>query len=160
MYGKLNAILRSKLAMWGITLFAIVLFCITATLASGLQANDKKSGELPAEKIPSIQPQVSGLQVQNSSANTGAQLQGQEGNSSAFQPAASASSSSVPELNAGTAASQVQANGSAGVGPASTSLSASLQPSADLDGNGASNANIHADLNALGLDANLGVKLP
>jgi len=152
MYGKVNAVLRSKAAMWSITLFAIVLFCITATLAFGMgthKTTDKHASD-PAEKIPSIQPKASGLQVQNSSGDASpTQLQGQIGNGSVSQPAAPASVAPNAGLDGGIAATQVQNTNAAG----SATTSASLQPNAG-------GAGVQAQANALGLDLNAQLNLP
>lgn len=161
MYGKFNAILRSKAAMWSVMFFAVLLFCVTATLAFGLHAQKRagvrQSGQTQEASLGAAQSSAGGLQVQNS-AGAVAQLQGQTGNGSVSQPAAPASVAPNAGLDSGLAASQVQANGNATVGPASTSLSTSLQPSAVLGGSG--DANVQASLNALGLNASLGAQAP
>jgi hypothetical protein len=160
MYGRVNAVLRSKAAMWGVMLFAIVLFCVTAAFAFGMGTGKKSDAQQPdqAGKIPSTRSSVSGLQVQSSSGTASStQLQGQN-NGSVSQPAAPASVAPNAGLDIGINASQMQASASAAVGPASTGLSASLQPSADLDGNGSTN--VQAGLNALGANLKLNAQLP
>ena len=160
MYGKLNAILRSRAAMWGIAACAIVLFCAIAALAFGMHAQKKTAAKTSgqAAAIPAIQSSLGGLQVQNSAGDAlSAQLQGQPDNGSVSQPAAPASTAPNAGLDIGMVASKVQATGGAAVGPASTGLSASLQPSADLDGDGS--ANVQAGLNGLGANLNLNTPL-
>jgi hypothetical protein len=135
-------------------LFAILLFCITATLAFGM-GGQRKAGKAvpePAEKIPSIQPAVSGLQVKNSTeAASPTQLQGQTGNGSVSQPAAPASAAPNAGLDRGIAASQVQTAGNANANDLSASVSASLQPSS---------SNAQAQINALGVGVNAQLNLP
>ncbi len=110
MYGKLHKIASSKMALWGVTAFAVVLFCLTAAIAFGMHAHRKAASQAPAEKIPSVQPTVSTLQVQNSDASSTqpSQLQGQPDNAKVSQPAAAAAASNVPELSAGIAATELQ----------------------------------------------------
>jgi hypothetical protein len=153
MYGLLNKILRSKVALWGIAASAIILFCMTAAITFGMNSRKQAAVKSPAEKIPSIQSEFSGLQVQNSdSTNTGtSQLQGQSGNGDMSQPAAPASAAPNAGLDTGIAASQVQSTGNTeeNTSPASSSLSASLQPSSV-------SADVQAQVNAAGL--NLGIQ--
>lgn len=156
MYGQLHKVMKSKAALWGITLGAIILFCVTATVAFGMNAGRNDAAKEPAEKIPSVQSEVNGLQVQNaSSASAPApdQLQGQSDNGKVSQPAAPATAAPNAGLDAGMGVTGAQgmtaAGGSAAatVGPASTGLSAQLQPSL-------TNTNVQAQLNSGNLNLN------
>jgi|GEM_PF-3560990 len=153
MYDKVNTMLRSKVAVWGVTLAAILLFCITATFAFGAGKKDDVKQPSTAAKLPLVPERIDGLQVQSEPPQThvsAGQLQGQEGNASVSQPAAPASTVPSADLDGGTAAANVQATGT---GTSSANVSATLQPSP-------SNTGIQAQVNASGLNLGLQTKLP